>query len=236
MKADFFSRFWFDENQVLCRRTNHVDKTPPIFYLLASLTYLTAALTSNYALEFVSYPMQVLGKSMKPLPVMIFGTFLARKKYPLVKYLYVLTIIFGTTICTWLVIFLQKEPYVFYVSRRYSFHISTTRWRKRKEKSIRRTGRFRRAHSGKIDVRFECSRVFLFCLFSSWFHWFVMVSQAEFKIKFEIEVTPTLTKWCSRSIFGRVCGHLSEVYRRVKFFNLFNSSPSIRSFSNKFFS
>ena len=60
-------------------------------------------LSSNYALEFVSYPMQVkkeltffslstfnsfkvLGKSVKPVPVMLLGVLVARKRYPLSKY------------------------------------------------------------------------------------------------------------------------------------------------------
>ena len=68
-------------------------------------------LTSNYALQFVSYPMQVisafshsttsislvkvLGKSVKPVPVMFLGVLIARKRYPLAKYLYVLLIVLG---------------------------------------------------------------------------------------------------------------------------------------------
>lgn len=70
-------------------------------------------LTSNYALEFVSYPMQVeksfvfsfgsfyflfnqvLSKSIKPVPVMILGVVVARKRYPLAKYFYVLLIVLG---------------------------------------------------------------------------------------------------------------------------------------------
>ncbi|CAF0956599.1 unnamed protein product [Adineta ricciae] len=61
-------------------------------------------LSSNYALEFVSYPMQVLGKSAKPVPVMLFGVLIARRRYPLRKYLYVLLIVIGV------VLFMYKEP------------------------------------------------------------------------------------------------------------------------------
>jgi hypothetical protein len=35
------------------------DTTPSIMYAFSSFTYLFAMLASNYALEFVSYPMQV---------------------------------------------------------------------------------------------------------------------------------------------------------------------------------
>ena len=52
-------------------------------------------LSSNYALEFVSYPMQVLGKSVKPVPVMLLGVVVARKRYSLAKYIYVLLIVLG---------------------------------------------------------------------------------------------------------------------------------------------
>jgi len=73
-------------------------------YTFSSFTYLFAMLSSNYALEFVSYPMQVLGKSIKPVPVMLLGVLVARKRYPLEKYFYVLVIVLGV------VLFMYKEP------------------------------------------------------------------------------------------------------------------------------
>ena len=90
------------------------DTTPSILYALSSFTYLFAILSSNYALKFVSYPMQVklikfriftlieillffkvLGKSIKPIPIMLIGAVVGRKHYPLEKYFYVLLIVFG---------------------------------------------------------------------------------------------------------------------------------------------
>ena len=41
---------------------------------------------------------KVLGKSIKPIPVMILGVFLARKRYPLLKYLFVLMIVMGVAL------------------------------------------------------------------------------------------------------------------------------------------
>jgi len=41
---------------------------------------------------------QVLGKSVKPIPVMILGVVLARKKYPWLKYLFVLMITTGVAV------------------------------------------------------------------------------------------------------------------------------------------
>ena len=50
---------------------------------------------NNKAQYFVC---QVLGKSIKPIPVMILGVLLARKSYPLMKYLCVLLIVIGVAL------------------------------------------------------------------------------------------------------------------------------------------
>jgi len=89
---------------ILILRKTHQDTTPSRMYAFSSFTYLFAMLASNYALEFVSYPMQVLGKSVKPVPVMLLGVLVARKRYPLIKYLYVLLIVLGV------VLFMYKKP------------------------------------------------------------------------------------------------------------------------------
>ncbi len=46
-------------SKIILVRETHQDTTPSKMYAFASFTYLLAMLTSNYALEFVSYPMQV---------------------------------------------------------------------------------------------------------------------------------------------------------------------------------
>ncbi|XP_067686950.1 solute carrier family 35 member B1-like [Haliotis asinina] len=71
------------------------DSTPRTLYAMCSLTYLGAMLASNHALQHVAYPTQVLGKSIKPIPVMILGVLLARKRYPMAKYFCVLLIVMG---------------------------------------------------------------------------------------------------------------------------------------------
>ncbi|ESN96954.1 hypothetical protein HELRODRAFT_85944 [Helobdella robusta] len=73
----------------------HVESSPRVLFIIMSLSYVGAMLASNDALRYVSYPTQVLGKSMKPIPVMILGVLLARKKYPYSKYMYVLMIVLG---------------------------------------------------------------------------------------------------------------------------------------------
>lgn len=74
------------------------DSTPTKLYAACAVTYLGAMVASNSSLKFVSYPMQVLGKSCKPIPVMILGVFLARKSYPWIKYLAVLFIVAGVAV------------------------------------------------------------------------------------------------------------------------------------------
>jgi len=69
------------------------------FYLWSSaLTYLLAMVCSNMALQWVSYPTQVIGKSGKPIPVMILGVLLGRKSYPIQKYFFVLLVVIGVAL------------------------------------------------------------------------------------------------------------------------------------------
>merc|ERR1719222_1775403 len=71
------------------------DTTKSSFYACASFTYLLAMVTSNKALSWVNYPTQVIGKSCKPIPVMVLGVLVGRKKYPALKYLFILMIVTG---------------------------------------------------------------------------------------------------------------------------------------------
>jgi len=71
------------------------DKTEKYLYASCSICYTGAMVASNTALQFISYPAQVLGKACKPIPVMILGVLLAHKRYPLAKYLCILMIVSG---------------------------------------------------------------------------------------------------------------------------------------------
>ncbi|KAL5010517.1 hypothetical protein ScPMuIL_012822 [Solemya velum] len=71
------------------------DTVPLKLYALCSMSYLGAMLSSNHALQHVGYPTQVLGKSAKPIPVMILGIVFARKRYPHAKFLFILMIVIG---------------------------------------------------------------------------------------------------------------------------------------------
>jgi len=74
------------------------DTTKSHYYAASSFTYLVAMVTSNKALMWVNYPTQVVGKSCKPIPVMLLGVLIGRKKYPLLKYLFVMLIVIGVAL------------------------------------------------------------------------------------------------------------------------------------------
>lgn len=71
------------------------DTTKTIYYVYTALTYLLAMFCSNVALKWVNYPTQVIGKSAKPIPVMILSVLIGKKSYPLKKYLFVLLVVIG---------------------------------------------------------------------------------------------------------------------------------------------
>ena len=74
------------------------DTTKSSYYAICSFTYLLAMVSSNKALSWVNYPTQVVGKSCKPIPVMILGVLVGRKSYPLLKYLFILMIVVGVAL------------------------------------------------------------------------------------------------------------------------------------------
>lgn len=79
------------------------DKTHYGYYACSSLTYLLAMVSSNMALRWVPYPTQVVGKSAKPIPVMLLGVLISHKRYSIQRYIFVLTIVIGV------VLFMMKE-------------------------------------------------------------------------------------------------------------------------------
>lgn len=79
------------------------DKTPYVYYASSSLTYLLAMISSNMALRWVPYPTQVIGKSAKPIPVMLLGVLIGHKSYSVQRYCFVLIIVLGV------VLFMMKD-------------------------------------------------------------------------------------------------------------------------------
>merc|ERR1719322_1587461 len=66
--------------------------------MTCALTYAIAMVASNKALQWINYPTQVVGKSCKPIPVMILGVLFGGKRYPLLKYLFVFLIVAGVAL------------------------------------------------------------------------------------------------------------------------------------------
>lgn len=73
------------------------DNTHFAYYIAGSLANATAMISSNMALRFVSYPMQVIFKAAKPIAVMTFGLFIC-KRYTIQRYCFVLLIVVGVII------------------------------------------------------------------------------------------------------------------------------------------
>jgi len=70
---------------------------PPARFAILGLTSMGSTFCSVRSLRYVIYPIQVLAKSCKPVPVMIMGAFMG-KKYPLRKYLNVVLIVLGVAL------------------------------------------------------------------------------------------------------------------------------------------
>ncbi|XP_062716777.1 solute carrier family 35 member B1 homolog [Aedes albopictus] len=94
---------WVLAKAILIARPQNLDTTPKRYYASGALTYLLAMVSSNMALRWVSYPMQVVVKSAKPIPVMLLSFMFGRKSYTLQKYMFVLLIVIGV------VLFMLKE-------------------------------------------------------------------------------------------------------------------------------
>ena len=70
---------------------------PPARFAVLGLTSMGSTFCSVRSLRYVIYPIQVLAKSCKPVPVMIMGAFMG-KKYPARKYLNVCLIVLGVAL------------------------------------------------------------------------------------------------------------------------------------------
>lgn len=86
-----------------------------IFFKI-SATYILAMLSSNFAIRYISYPAQVLGKSLKPVAVLLMNTIINRTKYPLAKYIAVMAISGGIVLYSW-------EPH-----RKFNDELEETAW------------------------------------------------------------------------------------------------------------
>lgn len=79
------------------------DETPHTLHIMAAIFLVLAAWSSFVALRYVAYPIQVVGKSAKPVMVMLLGLIFGRKVYSLQRAGFVLIIVVGV------VLFVMKE-------------------------------------------------------------------------------------------------------------------------------
>lgn len=79
-------------------KRDEVDSTNYGYYLCVAITYLVGTVTANWALQWVTYPMQVTLKSVRPIPVMILNFFIGKKVCTIQRYIFVIIITAGVTL------------------------------------------------------------------------------------------------------------------------------------------
>ncbi|KAK5975716.1 hypothetical protein GCK32_006662 [Trichostrongylus colubriformis] len=80
------------------RPKHDIDTVPTKMYGICAASYLGAMICSNQALQYLPYPTQVLAKSCKPIPVLVFGVLFAGKKYSWRKYVFIFMIVVGVAL------------------------------------------------------------------------------------------------------------------------------------------
>ena len=73
------------------------ETIPPYEFAVLGLTSMGSTFCSVRSLRYVIYPIQILAKSCKPIPVMLFGAIFG-EKYPMRKYINVGLIVFGVAL------------------------------------------------------------------------------------------------------------------------------------------
>lgn len=74
---------------------------PLLDYFIVSLAYLSAMVFSFTALNYISYPMQALGKSCKMIPVMLMGIVIRKRRYSAREFFCVFMITVGVALFSW---------------------------------------------------------------------------------------------------------------------------------------
>ncbi|XP_031636441.1 solute carrier family 35 member B1-like [Contarinia nasturtii] len=92
--VNFIFSFIFMKVLDVLKPEEEKDKTKLWYYALASAANTSAMISSYSALRWVTYPMQVIFKSAKPLSVMMSGLLIC-KRYAIQRYFFVLIIVTG---------------------------------------------------------------------------------------------------------------------------------------------
>jgi len=81
----------------LVKQESCVNKAPLWKYFAISLSNVAASTCQYEALKWVSFPVQMLGKSFKMMPVMVWGILISQKKYSLMDWLVAAAVTGGVT-------------------------------------------------------------------------------------------------------------------------------------------
>merc|ERR1719161_650560 len=73
------------------------NKAPIWKYMVVSLSNVAATMCQYECLKYVSFPVQMLGKSFKMMPVMLWGMAISGKRYTLVDWLVAAAVTAGVT-------------------------------------------------------------------------------------------------------------------------------------------
>merc|ERR1719375_1558868 len=76
---------------------NFQAKAPMWKYLVISISNVLATTCQYECLKYVSFPVQMLGKSFKMMPVMLWGIAISGKRHSLLDWLVALAVTFGVT-------------------------------------------------------------------------------------------------------------------------------------------
>merc|ERR1719379_504407 len=74
-----------------------LNKAPLWKYLAISVSNVYASTCQYEALKYVAFPVQMLGKSFKMMPVMLWGIAVSSKRYSLQDWLIAILVTFGVT-------------------------------------------------------------------------------------------------------------------------------------------
>eukprot|EP00438_Fugacium_kawagutii_P023600 Skav205956 [mRNA] locus=scaffold442:159082:160059:+ [translate_table: standard] len=92
-----FFAIWFGLLMVNVKGEEWKLKAPVWRYMVVSLSNVLASTCQYEALKYVSFPVQMLGKSFKMMPVMLWGILISSKQYKLKEWLVALVVTSGVT-------------------------------------------------------------------------------------------------------------------------------------------
>jgi adenosine 3'-phospho 5'-phosphosulfate transporter B2 len=84
-------------SMIAVKKENFENKAPLWKYMVVSLSNVAATTCQYECLKYVSFPVQMLGKSFKMMPVMLWGMALSGKKFSLTDWGVALAVTFGVT-------------------------------------------------------------------------------------------------------------------------------------------